>query len=285
MPILAVILVLLATLGAARADDVRAVPAVGSRLTYRFVTTTKTPRVAVTAGEVYTYIVTAADAASAEGIIKPVALIMQCKGGAGEPGCRGAAEAPSAHFDGDLLTIPITSDVGDALAKQSRFKLAYFIQEERKFPLPGARDPAQPNLADIGPDPVMVLTNTLHCDLAGLPAFLPLGAAPHVALPCERRFERSASRDGHIPPQTISGKVSLDVSYTGSGWMTLPSGNWEVEKLAIKMIPDDPKQPMTEGEILFSRRLGVAVKTRVTGHNAAVQSTSESTSELISVAP
>lgn len=285
MPVLAAIFVLLAALGIARADDARAVPAVGSKLTYRFVTTTKTPRAAVTAGEVYTFIVTAADATSAEGIIKPVALIMQCKGGAGGLGCRGAAEAPNAHFDGDLLTIPIASDVGDALAKQSLLKLAYFIQEERKFPLPGARDPAQPNLADIGPDPVMVLTNTLRCDLAGLPSFLPVGAAPHVVLPCERRFERSASRDGHIPPQTISGKVSLDVSYTGSSQVTVPSGNWEVKKLAIKVIPDDPKQVVTEGEILFSPRLGVAIKTRVTGNNQAMHSTSESTSELISLAP
>ncbi len=67
----------------------------------------------------------------------------------------------------------------------------------------------------------MVLTNMLHCDLAGLPAFLPVGAAPHVTLPCEMLFERSASRDGRIPPQTISGKISFDISYTGSGWVTL----------------------------------------------------------------
>lgn len=285
MPILAVILALLASLGVARAGDARGVPAVGSKLTYRFVTTTTTPRAKATAGEVYTYIVTAGDAASAEGIIKPVALITQCKGGVGEPGCRSAAEAPGVHVEGDLLTIPIAGDVGDALAKQSHFKLAYFIPEERKFPLPGARDQAQPNLADIGPDPVMVLTNTLHCDLAGLPAFLPVGAAPHVALPCETRFARSASRDGHIPPQTISGKISLDISYTGSDQVTLPSGNWEVKKLAIKMVPDDPTHPGNEGESLFSPQLGIAVKTHFTGHSSAAHATTESTSELISVEP
>ncbi len=50
--------------------------------------------------------------------------------------------------------MPIAADVGDALAKQSGFKYAYFILEERKFPLPGARDPAHPDLADIGPEPV-----------------------------------------------------------------------------------------------------------------------------------
>lgn len=276
---------LLLSLGTARADDARAVPAVGSKLTYRFLTTTTTPKGGTTAGEVYTYIVTAADAASAEGIIKPVALIMHCKGGAADLGCRTSAEAPGAHFDGDLLTLPIAGEVGDALAKQSHFKLAYFILEERKFPLPGVRDPKHPNFSDVGPEPIMVLTNTLRCDLAGLPPFLPVGAAPHVALPCEMRFERSASRDGQIPPQTISGKISFDVSYTGTGWVTLPSGNWEVKKLAFKMLSDDTTRPSSEGESLFSPQLGAMVKSHLTTHSPTIQATIESTIELISVAP
>jgi hypothetical protein len=276
---------LIIALAAAHADEGRNVPAVGSKLTYRFITTTTMPRAKITAGEIYTYIVTAGDATSAEGIIKPVAMIISCKGGADDPFCRPALETPGAHLDSDLLTVPIAGDVGDALAKQSHFKMTYILQEDRKFPVPGARDLEHPNYGDIGPDPQVVLTNTMHCDLTGLPAFLPIGVAPHVALPCERRFERSATRDGHFPPQTISGKVSYDISYTGSGSVSLPSGNWEVKKLAIKMIPDDPKQVRTEGESLFSPQLGTIVKTHLTGRNPAMQATSESASELISVAP
>jgi hypothetical protein len=275
----------IASLAAAKADDVRAVPAVGSRLTYRFVTTNAMPRLKITVGEIYTYIVTAGDAASAEGIIKPVAMIIPCRGGADNPTCHAALQTPGAHLDGELLTVPIAGDVGDALAKLSHFKMTYMIQEERKSPLPGPRDLKHPNYGDIGPEPQMVLTDTMHCDLAGLPSFLPVGAAAHVALPCERRFERSATRDGRYPAQSLSGKLSYDISYTGNGSVTLPSGQWEVKKLAVKMIPDDTKEAGTEGEILFSPKLGTAVKTHMTGHNAATQATSESTSELISVAP
>jgi hypothetical protein len=66
------------------------------------------------------------------------------------------------------LTIPIASDIGDALAKQSAFKYAYFIEETRKFPVPGARDPEHSDLGDIGLEPAFILTNTYQCDFARL---------------------------------------------------------------------------------------------------------------------
>src|SRR5207245_2851924 len=113
-----------------------------------------------------------------------------------------------AHFDGNLLTIPIADDVGDALAKQSAFKHAYFIQETRKFPVPGVRDPEHSDLGDIGPEPAYILTNTYQCDFARLAGFLTSGTTPQVTLPCERIFERTASRDGLRPALTIRDKLS-----------------------------------------------------------------------------
>src|SRR5438105_12379878 len=104
------LLALCAVAGGARAEEPRGTPALGSKLTFRLVTTTTTPTRATTIGEVYTYIVTATDAASAEGVIKPRALILHCDGGPADPGCSDARKATEAHFDGDLLTVPIASD-------------------------------------------------------------------------------------------------------------------------------------------------------------------------------
>ena len=284
MRTIATLVALLATTGGAAADEGRNVPAVG-KLTYRSVSTTTIPRATLTTGEVFTYIVTAADAASAEGIIKPRAVIIQCKEDGSDLFCKTAAERPGAHFDGALLTVPITDDVGDALAKQSAFKYAYFIQQTRKFPMPGARDPYGSDLGDIGPEPAYILTSAYQCDFARLAGFLTSGTTPHVTLACESIFERTASRDGQRPALTIRDKVSIDIRYTGDGWVMLPSGNWEVKKLAFKMTPEDPSRVGSEGESLFSPQLGVIVKTHRAGENPSAQSKSENTTELISVEP
>src|SRR5271169_351468 len=285
MRTIALLVALLVTTGGAAADESRNVPAVGSKLTYRSVSTTTIPRATLTTGEVFTYIVTAAEANSAEGIIKPRAVIIKCKEDGSDLFCKSAAERPGAHFDGALLTVPITSDIGDALAKQSAFKYAYFIQEIRKFPMPGARDPYGSDLGDIGPVPAYILANTYQCNFARLAGFLTSGTTSHVTLPCESIFERTASRDGQRPALTIRDKVSVDISYTGDGWITLPSGNWEVKKLAFKMTPEDPSHIGSEGESLFSPQLGVIVKSHRTGENPSAHSKSENTTELISVEP
>src|SRR5215469_325696 len=164
----ATFLVLMAAGDIAYAGEARNVPAMGSKLTYRSVSTTTIPRATLTTGEVSTYIVTAADEVSAEGIIKPRAVVIQCKEDGSDLFCKTAAERPGAHFDGPLLTIPIASDIGDAPAKQSAFKYAYFVQETRKFPVPGARDPHGPDLGDIGPEPSYILTNTYQCNFGGI---------------------------------------------------------------------------------------------------------------------
>jgi hypothetical protein len=285
MRLRATLLALLAMGDIAHAGEARNVPAVGSQLTYRSVSTTTIRRATLTTGDVSTYIVTAADAVSAEGIIKPRAVVIRCKEDGSDLFCKTAAERPGAHSDGPLLTIPIASDIGDALAKQSAFKYAYFFQATRKFPVPGARDPYGPDLGDIGPEPSYILTNTYQCDFAQLAGFPTAGTTPHLTLPCDRIFERTASRDGRRQALVSRGKVSIDINYTGDDWITLPSGNWEVKKLTFKMTPEDPARIASEGESLFSPQLGVIVKTHRTGENASAQSTGESTTELIAVEP
>jgi hypothetical protein len=279
------LLALLAMSGIAHADEARNVPAAGSKLTYRSVTTTTIPRATLTTGEEFTYIVTAGDATSAEGIIKPRARIVQCKEDDTDLYCKSAAARPGAHFDGGLLTIPIASDIGDALAKESDFKYAYFIQENRKFAVPGVRDPQHSDPGDFIPEPAYILTNTYHCDFARLAGFLASGTTAHVTLPCETIFERTASRDGQRPALTTHNKVSVDIRYIGDGSVTLPSGNWQVKKLAFKMTPEDPSHLGSEGESLFSPQLGVIVKTHRIGENPSTHSKSENTTELISVEP
>ena len=281
MRALVCLLALFAAGASARADESRAVPAVGSKLTYRFVTQTISAGRTTASGMIYTYIVTAGDASSAEGIIKPLALIVHCNNGAADPACR---DVPGARIEGDLLTQPVGADAGDSLSRQSWFKLVYFLPAERKLPVPGPRDPKAP-LGEIGPEPDFVLTNTLDCDLAALASFLPVGSSPHVALSCQTVAGHSASRAGRLGAQTAEDTITYDITYTGSGWVTLPSGNWEVKKLAFKLTPKDPKHPAAEGESLFSPQLGALVRTHTVGMNPAARSTTENTSELIAVAP
>jgi hypothetical protein len=129
------------------------------------------------------------------------------------------------------------------------------------------------------------MTNTLNCDPAALAGFAPVGTAPHVAFDCEFGFESTASRSQSVPARSSHDAVTYDFTYAGDGWVTLPSGNWAVKKLAFKMTPKDPSHPGSEGESLFSPQLGAVVKTRSVGNNAANGATTETTAELISVEP
>lgn len=281
---LAILAALIALAGVAWADEARDVPALGAKLTYRFVSTTTAPSGSHTAGEVYTYIVTKSEGDTAEGIIRPVALIIHCKDGGAAPGCKEPAEAPGAHFDGDLLTVPIAADSAEALAKQSGFKFVHFIRAMRKFPVPGPRQ-KDGTLADIGPEPKMVLTDKIDCNLAALDKFLPVGAATQVTVPCDTSFELAEMRNGRLSDHTLTSKISVEINYTGDGLATLPSGNWEVKKLAFKTTPADQGPRSSEGENLFSPQLGIIVQTRTVIHNTATKSTTESSFELIAVEP
>lgn len=284
------LLLLLTASAAARAEEARNVPAAGAKLTFRRVSTTTIPArtpgkvFTYTTGEEYTDIVTAADSVSAEGIVKPRALIVRCP----QPidrDCKSASERPGAHLDGDLLTIPIADDVGDALAKQSAFKYVYFIQAMRKSPRPGDRDLKHPVLGDIGPEPSRVLTTTVNCDPAALAAFVPIGAVPHTALTCETTSERPVSRDGHLPARSSHDKKTYDITYTGDGRVTLASGDWDVKKLLFKVTPGDPSNPVLEGESLFSPQLGVGVKSHLAGEVLSTHAKGEIRVELIAVEP
>lgn len=281
MRALAGLLALITVAAAAWADEARNVPATGSKLTYRLITQTIVGGKTITAGMVYTYIVTASDGAAAEGVIKPVARIIHCDGGAADLACR---DVPNSRIEGDLLTQSIGGDAAEALAKHSHFKLAYFLPEERRFPFPASRDP-QHAFGEIGPDPDFVLTNTLKCDSTALAAFMPIGKAPHIALECETSVERTPSQRHNIAAQASREPVSYDITYAGDGWVTLPSGNWPVKKLAFKTTPKDPDHLAGEGETLFSPQLGAVIKTHAVGKTPAASSTTETTVELISVEP
>jgi hypothetical protein len=281
--VLASAIALLATVGAAHADDARTVPAEGIKLTYRLVSTTTTPTKTISAGQVYTYIVAKSDGPTAEGVIKPNAIIILCEGGS-DLGCKDAAASPGAHLDGNLLTVPVDSDSGDALSKHSAFKLNHFLVISRVYPVPSSRDPKDYNLHDFGPDPAYTITNTLQCDdLAKLDAFLPFGTAQQVTLTCETNFERSASRDGKLPLLSMHEAATMEIAYTGSGWVTVPSGSWQVQKYATKMTSKEAGQQSSEVETLFSTQLGVVVRSHLIGRLPASQTSTENTVELISV--
>ena len=270
---------------AALADEARTVPAVGTKLTYRAVSTTKLTNKTIGGGQIYTYIVTSSDGTTAEGQIKPVAMILDCPGGTDYLGCQDAGKSPGAHFDGDLLTVPVASDAGDALVTHSGFKLIHFLLVSRQFPIPSSRDPSEHNLSDFGPEPAFILSNSTQCDLGSLEGFLPFGKSPQITLPCDTAFERTASRDGLLPEASTHNTVSMEISYAGDGWVTVPSGNWQVQKLTTKMVPKDSGGPTSETETLFSTQLGALVRGHTIGTSSTNQSTTEITTELISVAP
>jgi hypothetical protein len=274
-----------AAAGVARADDPYALPAVGAQLTYRLVSTTKIAdkSIIITSGQVYTYIVATADGPTVTGTIKPVALIYGCPPNAADKDCAFANKAAGAKRDGDRVTVPVPDAIADGLVKESGFKLRYFVNEERKFPLPGAKNPDDPGDAEFGATPVFVLNNSLICDFEQLRSFLPFGKTPHLALPCHNVFSRTHSRIG--TDQTTQETISMDLTYDGSGHLSLPSGDWEVEKIAIKFMPGDASHPTVRSEFQVAPKLGIPVKTHTVADNSTTHVTTESDSELIAVKP
>ena len=90
----------------------------------------------------------------------------------------------------------------------------------------------------------------------GTATILTSGTTPHVTLACESIFERTASRDGQRPALTIRDKVSIDIRYTGDGRVMLPSGNWEVKKLAFKMTRRTPRASAAKARACSRRSSG-----------------------------
>ena len=75
----------------------------------------------------------------------------------------------------------------------------------------------------------------------------------------------------------------MEIAYTGGGWVTVPSGSWQVQKYTTTMTPKETGHQSSETETLFSTQLGVPVRSHLVGHNPASQTTTENTVELISV--
>ena len=274
---------LVAAAGVARADDAYVLPPVGAQLTYRLVSTTKVAdkSISITSGQVYTYIVAAADGSTVTGAIRPVALIYGCLASATDKDCAFASKVAGVKRDGDLITLPLPDAIADGLAKESGFKLRYFVNEERKFPMPGAKNPDDPSDAEFGITPLFVLSNSLICDFEQLRSFLPFGKTPHLALPCHSVFSRTHSRIG--TDLTMPEEISLEFTYDGSGHLSLPSGDWDVEKIAIKFIPNDASRPTARSEVQVAPKLGVPVKTHTFVDNSTTHASTESDSELIAI--
>ena len=134
-------------------------------------------------------------------------MIIKCKEDGSDLFCKSAAERPGAHFDGALLTVPITSDIGDALAKQSAFKYAYFIQEIRKFPMPGARDPYGSDLGDISPEPVLSLGGRLSMQ------FCPVGRISNI----QDDFARDAAVREHLRADGLARRAAASADHPRQG--------------------------------------------------------------------
>jgi hypothetical protein len=239
----------------------------------------------VTTGQIYTYTITSISGVNSEGTIRPVALIYGCAEADTRKDCIAAGKMAGVKREGDLLTVPVPDSIADSLVKQSGYKGRYFLVEERNFPMPGPKNPDDPNDTEFGDTPLFMLSNQLKCDYEPLATFFPLGKIPQLTLSCRNVFSRTSSRVAGLGDQTQEEPLSVELSYIGAGKPSLPSGEWDVQKVAIKYIASDPSYPSAEGESDVAVKLGVTVKSHTLVTNKATNVTSESTSELIAYKP
>jgi hypothetical protein len=277
----------LAAIGAAEADEPYALPAVGSQLTYRLVSTASLTEksLSFTTGQVYTYTVTAVNGPVAEATITPVAVIYSCPASDTSKDCAFAAKAAGATRDGDLVTVPVPKDIANGLAKSGSLKTQYFVTEERRFPMPGPKNPDDPSDAEFGVEPAFVLTNKLVCDYDKLKDFFPLGKTPQAALPCHNVFSRTQARVGNTQDQNSDEAVSLEFTYGGPAKISVASNEWDVKKVALKYVPSDASLPSARADFEIATKLGLAVRVHTSAEIPASHLTSESTSELIAYKP
>jgi hypothetical protein len=275
----------LALLGAAHADDLYVMPPLGTQLTYRLISTARIAdkSLSFTTGQVYTYTVTAVNGPALEAAIRPVAVIFGCSASNTTKDCIWAAKVAGSSRDGDLVTIPLPAEIADGLTKGGILRTRYFLTEERVFPVAGPKNPDDPSDAVFGSAPLFVLTNKLVCDYNQLKDFLPLGKSDHVTLACHNIFSKTQSRAG--PDQNSDQAVSAEFSYDGSGRVSLPSGDWDVQKVAVKFVPSESGKPTARVDYDIAIKLGVAVRVRSTVDAPAAHVTSESTGELIALKP
>jgi hypothetical protein len=280
-------LVILAAIGVAGADEPYALPAVGSQLTYRLVSTAQLTEksLSFTTGQVYTYTVTAVNGPVAEATIMPVAVIYSCAASDTSKDCAFAAKAAGATRDGDLVTVPVPKDIADDLARNGSLKTQYFLTEERRFPMPGPKNPDDPTDAEFGAAPIFVLTNKLVCDYGKLKDFFPLGKTPQATLPCHNVFSRTQARVGNTQDQNSDEAISLEFTYDGPAKINLASNDWDVKKVALKYVPNDTSLPSARADFEIANKLGLAVRVHTSAEIPASHLTSESSSELIAYKP
>lgn len=277
----------LAAIGVARADDSYTMPAVGTELTYRLVSTVRLEEksLSFTIGQIYTYTITVVNGPVAEGTIRPIAMIYTCAASDTSKDCGFATKAAGATHDGDLVRVPVPADIAEGLAKDSFLKVHYFVTEERRYPMPGPKNPDDADNAEFGAEPIFVLNNKLACDYDQLKDFLPLGKTPQLALPCHNIFARTQARVGSTADQNSDEAVSVEFSYGGSGQTSLPSGAWDVQKVSLKFAPGDDKLPSAHSDFEIAAKLGLPVRVRTFADIPASHLSSESTSELIAIKP
>jgi len=285
MRLLLGLLILLASAAGADAAEDRFVPAAGATLTFKLITVTKSPDRTVTVGQIYSYVIASSDGVTAEGTIKPLALIYGCGGHETERDCAAALKAPGAKRDGDLITVPVPPDIADDLAKLSALKFHYFTIEQRKIAMPGTKDP-KADAGEFGRDPVFVLSVGMECDGAALKGFLPFGHVGTLTVPCKQTISRMPGPGTPLSPFQSTHDVAMELTDQGSGHVTVPAGDFEVRKLTLRETTSAPAQADVGGVIDFSTKLGIAVKTHSTvtprtSQGAVVQSDSE----LVAVAP
>ena len=230
--------------------------------------------------------ISSSDGAVAEGNIKPLALIYGCTTTA-ETGrdCAAALRAPGAKRDGDLVTVPVPSEIGDNLAKQSALKYRYFIAEQRKIAMPGTKDP-KADTGEFGPDPAFTLSTGLECDTAVLQRFLPLGHVADLTVPCKQTLTLKPGPGSPVPPGDSTHDMSVELIDNGVGHVTVPFGDFDVRKLTLKETPSTANQTVVTGDIAFSTRLGIAVRTHATITAPPPSSVViETDSELIAATP
>jgi hypothetical protein len=139
----------------------------------------------ITSGQVYTYLITAADGAAAEGTVTLTAMIYSCAESAPMTACGAALKTPGAKRDGDLVIVPVPDQLGGSHARHSSLKLRLFPVEERKAAIPALAPAETGDGARFGSDPAYVQVNALQCDPAVLQGFLPFGHAPSLSAAAE----------------------------------------------------------------------------------------------------
>jgi hypothetical protein len=287
MRCLLALLILLAGIGAARAADDRLVPTAGATFTYRLITVTKRPdNRTITTGQVNLYAISSSDDTVAEGTIKTLALIYGCATTAETArDCAAALKAPGVKQDGDLVIVPVPSEIGDNLAKQSALKYRYFIAEQRKIAMPGPKDP-KADTGEFGPDPAIILSSGLVCDAAMLQRFFPLGHVADLTVPCKQTLSLRPGPGSSLSPVDSTHDMSAELIDNGAGHVTVPSGDFDVRKLTLKETSSNATPTVVTGDIAFSTRLGVAVKTHSTVTAATPSGVVvETDSELIATTP